>query len=97
MTTLQMDTQSVRPGLNAALLVSRACAPFHDTCSSLSRNKSQGQIREEESSENTASPVDLRPNFVLLTLACSFDTMTKKLLARVENGFRIPNSTALSW
>lgn len=94
-----MDTQSVRhrPGLNPALPVSRACALFHDTCRSASRNESQGQIREEESSENTASPVDLRPSFVLLTLACSFDTMAKKLLARVENDFRIPNSTALSW
>lgn len=77
-----MDTQS------------RACA--RDTCSSLSWNKSQGQIRGQESSESTASPVDLRPSFVLLTLACSFDTMTKKLLARVENDFRIPNLTALS-
>lgn len=82
--------------LSAELLVPRACALFHDTCSSLSWNKSQGQIREDESSENVAFPVGLSPSFVLLTLGCSLDTMTIKLLARVENDFRIPNSTALS-
>lgn len=36
-----------------------------------------------------------RHSIVLLTLGCSFEAMTKKLLARVENDFRILESAAL--
>lgn len=37
------------------------------------------------------------PSSVPLTPGCSLDTMTRKLLARVETAFRILHSAALSW
>lgn len=64
---------------------------------SLGWKKSQDQLRGVESLPNTLFPMVPVPSFVVLTLGCSFDRMTMKLLARVENDFRILSSAAFLW
>lgn len=96
---MQRVTQLVRtrPGLEPRTAGVRACALFHDTHDSLLWSKSQDQIRGGESSQNALFPMGPSPSIVLLTLGRSLDVMAIKLLARVENDFRILNSAALPW